>query len=287
MTSVVIPKYITGFVNPRVLRRWRVGIRARLPDHYRQRMYKMEEDNQEGRATPVHYENESGIWKPGRYKDTLVPVQNRPIPVIYPAEADLGLWGGEGIVKGFVKRRETAPRAPKMWMPRLRKAVLYSEILDKHMSITVTESALLLIEDAYGLDNYILQTPEVDFHSNLALKLKAKMLETLMDKSLYPNDQAKREKIYNKYKRYVTYSREEIEWLGLSEQEAIAKQEAIEKKQAKSRPLKEIFAEQHLKDLTEKEKELTLPQKDNTPVESQSEPAPSTFSRLTSWGKKR
>lgn len=29
-----------------------------------------------------------------------------PIPVIYPKEADSGIWGGEGIVKGYVKPRK-------------------------------------------------------------------------------------------------------------------------------------------------------------------------------------
>ena len=48
-------------------------------------------------------------------------------------------------------------RAPKVWTPDLKKAILYSEILDKYMSITVTESALMLIDEAFGLDSYILQ----------------------------------------------------------------------------------------------------------------------------------
>jgi len=50
--------------------------------------------------------------------------------------------------------------------------------------------------------------------------------------------------IYNKYKKYITYSREEVEWLGLSEEEAIEKQEELEKQRSKPRPLKEIFTEE-------------------------------------------
>jgi len=46
--------------------------------------------------------------------------------------------------------------------------------------------------------------------------------------------------IYNKYKKYITYSREEVEWLGLSEEEA----EELEKQRSKPRPLKEIFTEE-------------------------------------------
>lgn len=33
-------------------------------------------------------------------------VPDVPIEVMYPKEADLGLWGGEGIVKGYVKPRK-------------------------------------------------------------------------------------------------------------------------------------------------------------------------------------
>lgn len=29
-----------------------------------------------------------------------------PIPVIYPKEADIGIWGGEGIIKGYIKPRK-------------------------------------------------------------------------------------------------------------------------------------------------------------------------------------
>jgi len=35
-----------------------------------------------------------------------------------------------------------------------------------------------------------------------------------------------------------------VEWLGLSEEEAIEKQEELEKQRSKPRPLKEIFTEE-------------------------------------------
>ena len=40
------------------------------------------------------------------------------------------------------------------------------------------------------------QTPEEEFRSNLALKLKSQMLLALLDKTLYPDDAAKREKVW-------------------------------------------------------------------------------------------
>ena len=50
------------------------------------------------------------------------------------------------------KRRRVA----YYWMPSLKSTVLYSEILDKHMKMIVTERALRLIDENYGLDNYLL-----------------------------------------------------------------------------------------------------------------------------------
>lgn len=51
---------------------------------------------------------------------------------------------------------------------------MYSEILDKHMKITVTERTCRLIDQHFGLDLYLLETPEIDLASKydfLYLKL--------------------------------------------------------------------------------------------------------------------
>lgn len=45
---------------------------------------------------------------------------------------------------------------PHYWVPTLKKTVLYSEILDRFMNITVTERTLSLIDQNYGFDSYIL-----------------------------------------------------------------------------------------------------------------------------------
>ena len=42
-------------------------------------------------------------------------------------------------------------------MPRIIKRVFYSEILDRWMSINVTQTTLDLVDDAFGFDNYILK----------------------------------------------------------------------------------------------------------------------------------
>ena len=84
-------------------------------------------------------------------------IQNKPLPLTYPKEFNDGLWGGEAIVRGFQKRHPLRRRVPHFWFPSLQKSVVYSEILDKHMEITVTPRTLRLIDQHYGFDNYILE----------------------------------------------------------------------------------------------------------------------------------
>lgn len=53
------------------------------------------------------------------------------------------------------------------------------------------------------LGYFLFQTSSSDLVSLLALKLKKKMLLALFDKTLYPEDPVKQEKIYNKYKHHL------------------------------------------------------------------------------------
>jgi ribosomal protein L28 len=80
-----------------------------------------------------------------------------------------GLWGGEGIVKGYYEskpytRKKILPRnwIPKLWFPEIMDQIVYSEVLDKYFKIVVTLRALRLIDEAHGLDFYLLTTPEND-----------------------------------------------------------------------------------------------------------------------------
>lgn len=68
-----------------------------------------------------------------------------------------GLWGGEAIVQGFVKKGRFKRRVPRFWIPVLTKTVIYSEVLDKYMRTSVTDRAMSLIHENYGLDHYLLK----------------------------------------------------------------------------------------------------------------------------------
>lgn len=122
-------------------------------------------------------------------------LQDYPIIGIHPPEADNGLWGGETVVKGYVQSRpftrkkvgsvtqnfemslgvvpnykfifQVLPRhwIPHFFFPHLKNVVTYSEVLDKHMKITMTERTCRLIDQHFGLDLYLLETPEIDIAS--------------------------------------------------------------------------------------------------------------------------
>ncbi|XP_010016978.1 PREDICTED: 39S ribosomal protein L28, mitochondrial [Nestor notabilis] len=145
---------------------------------------------------------------------------------------------------------QLSTRLPKIWKPQLFERQFYSEILDVTLTITVTMRTLDLIDEAYGFDFYILKTPKADMCSKLGMDLKRTMLLRLArrDPKLHPNDPARREAIYNKYKEFVI-PEEEAEWVGLSLEEAIEKQRLLEKKDPV--PLFKVYAEELVNQLKE------------------------------------
>lgn len=232
-------------------------IASKLPESYRKfyAEWKME------KPKPVHY-----VEEPGRYKKNaqgvVVPVINYPIPSKYTLEQDLGIWGGESVIEGYRRpahKYETQP--PEYWVPHLLDHIVYSEILDKYLNVPVTQRTVDLIHEHYGFDEYLLQTRACNLNSLIACKIKRKMLLALYDKTLYPDDETKRETIYNKYKHYLeNYSREDIEWYGWSLPEAQEKIILIEREaEARSKvPLKVLFRKEMIEDLKQKKLEGTL-----------------------------
>ncbi|KJH40819.1 AMP-binding enzyme [Dictyocaulus viviparus] len=214
----------------------------RLPEHYCKRYW----DNLLREATPVHYRPPASrlYWDPKRMVE--VEAENYPLYVIFPPEADDGLWGGEGVVKGWKESRpftkkKVLPRhwVPHLYFPTLKTSVLYSEILDRHMKIVVTERALRLIDQHFGLDYYILRTPLIDLASKLGNRLKREMLLTLAKGEYYANDKERHNYIKNKYAEFVIPV-EEADWIGLDLNEASRKQQEIEDRQVVE-PLKFNF----------------------------------------------
>jgi large subunit ribosomal protein L28 len=225
------------------------GTGALLPEAYK-KFYK---EWRLTEPTAVHYIPEEGKFKRNELTGEVSPVQNYPIQVIYPKESNEHMWGGEGVVQGFQVRDWRRRRVPHFWMPHLKRSVVYSEVLDKYISVIVTERTISLINSNYGFDHYLLKTPACDLKSLLPLSLKRKILQEL-EKGCpsYHNKPEKQKEVYSKYKQYLTaYTSEEIEWYGYSFSAACKKlEESIE---AKNRPvpLKHVFRSQLLDKLKE------------------------------------
>ncbi|KAM3172376.1 hypothetical protein ACTXT7_014674 [Hymenolepis weldensis] len=159
--------------------------------------------------------------------NALYPKEHFDVPpkVIFPEESQRALWGGEGIVTGFIEVKRTGTRVPKTWGPELHQHLFHSEVLDRWMMIIVSLTALKQIEAMKGLDFYLLKTPENEINSRLGMHIKRDILMKLADSEF----QRSKPDIAAKYAEFAI-PREEAEWVGLTLDEAIKKQMKIEYK---------------------------------------------------------
>lgn len=247
--------------------RWSKGIGAELPEEYKKfwREWKIQE------PAAVHYIKQEGKYTRNEKTGEVTPVQNIPIPLKFPKEFDQFILGGEGLIQGFQQRDKYLRRYPKFWYPLLKRSVIYSEVLDTYMKVVITYRTISLIHEHYGFDHYLLKTPACELKSELAVKLKRKILIALADKTLYPDNETKREEIYKKYSQYLSaYTREEIEWYGLTYKDACKKWMAMKEEQNKPVPLKlqyrsELIAKLKENNVKEADVDVIPPEKGSTP----------------------
>ncbi|XP_011868330.1 PREDICTED: 39S ribosomal protein L28, mitochondrial [Vollenhovia emeryi] len=239
--------------------RFSKGIGAELPKEFK----KFWNEWMSRPPAAVHYIKQEGTYWRNEETEEVFRVQNVALPLTYPKEIDHGIWGGEAIVQGFKKKGKYKRRVPHFWIPHLKKSVVYSEVLDSHMSVVVTNRTIKLIHENYGFDHYLLKTPACDLRSLLALRLKRQILIALADKTLYPDDPKKRAEVYATYEHYLSaYTREEIEWYGLSFKEACKKW--IKLNETEPQPLKI----QYRSELIAKLKENKIEEAENVDVVS-------------------
>ncbi|KRX36123.1 Asparagine--tRNA ligase, cytoplasmic [Trichinella murrelli] len=258
MSSLKPRKVITWDKAERIWRNldiWRNpdSVVHRLPVFYKQRYW----ENLLRDREPVHWRPFTERYRWNEKLKIREELENFPLAVIFPPEADLGLWGGEGIVKGYKlsnippRRKRFLPRfwLPRFWFPTLMKKVLYSEILDKYMLVTVTSRTLQLIDENQGLDYYLLRTNEVDLCSKLGCKLKRILLLALARKEFGQPEKA--DELLEKYAEFII-PESEAEWIGLDLNEACRKLQIMEQK-VKPIPLLEIYRkeEEKLKQMDE------------------------------------
>jgi len=206
--------------------KWSHDEEAILPEHYK----KACREFMTTEPSPVHWRPDTCRYWEDELSGEKLPVINAPVPVVYPKECNDGLWGGEGIVFGYFEnedkkaRKKEGPR-PKVLVPELTKRVLYSEILDRWMAIPTTARARYLIDEAFGLDNYILQTSESELSSGLGMRLKRELLVALATGNIWPNNPHRRGKLMKRYQDYIMPV-EEAEYVGLPVTLAVAKAKA-------------------------------------------------------------
>ncbi|GBP17037.1 39S ribosomal protein L28, mitochondrial [Eumeta japonica] len=227
--------------------RFEIGIASELPKAYKKfwREWKVL------KPAAVHFIPQEGKWKRDELTGQTLPIQNIPIPLKYPQEINLGIWGGEAVVKGFQKRDPKSRRVPHYWVPVLKRTVVKSEVLNTHLSVTVTDRTIKLIHDHYGFDHYLLKTPACDLVSMLALKLKRQILIELSNGCpRYAHNPEKQKEILDEYKTYLSsYTPDEIEWYGLSWFEALQKIAKQKEAANKPIPLKNIYRKNLLEKL--------------------------------------
>ncbi|CAG2102226.1 unnamed protein product [Medioppia subpectinata] len=212
--------------------------KARLPDHYYEYQKRLNYPSSRVHDRPKDIDYYDLVYNKQRHK--VERVADTPIPVIYPPEADVGIWGGEGIVKGYVKPRkyfEAGKIRPKYWFPNLKRAVFYSEILDKYFRTICTRRTLELVDKHYGFDSYILSFVTLLYHD----KYRDCLIPDFKDPKHC-------EEMVDKY-RDCLIPEEEAEWVGLSVRDAMVKQKLIDAKANKAIPLKATLTQELIEEL--------------------------------------
>jgi len=217
-------------------------LEERLPTHYMEfyRQWK------KGPSPGIHDELRTEKYEKNEH-GVVIPVQNVRIPVLYPEEFHKGLWGGEGVVRGLLEREPTRhkpdykPPTETYWWPRLHIGVVFSEVLNKHIKVTMTKRAQNLIDENYGLDYYLLKTPVNEIYSHVGLKLKREILLALVrNTEMIPSE------IYLKYEPYKL-PEEVALWHGLPWKEAVHRLftlDRIVEEEESMKPLKKEYRAQ-------------------------------------------
>lgn len=209
-------------------------------EKYREPAERVHDDAPETKYLDYNQDHETGY---------VYRVPDQRIPVTYPKNARLkGLWGGLGMVEGFEKPKRMKPRINRLWYPKIEKHTFYSEILDCHINVEVTERTLELIDQHKGFDYYILATRPQDLKSFVGVRLQRKMLLVL---SRNPSDYLKQ-----KYKDYIRPI-EEVEWHGLIPSLALTKARLLRIEETIEPPLKLTYGQKLIEQLKETRNQLS------------------------------
>ncbi|KAL4857787.1 54S ribosomal protein L24 [Chlorella vulgaris] len=91
-----------------------------------------------------------------------------------------GLYAGRRVLSGNQISEDGGNKSRRTWKPNSHNKRLYSHILARMVPLRVTAAALRTIDKVGGLDAYILNTPDKKLQSDVAIELRTKMLERLV-----------------------------------------------------------------------------------------------------------
>ena len=212
---------------------WNQPILRNIPQHFRDyyKTWKL------GPTEHIHSVPNTATFEKDEWGE-IHPVQNPRIYVIYPDQFHQGLWGGEGVIKGMLRRkdgnhRNFTPPAAKYWWPRLFEGVVHSEILDAHMDIVCTKRGIKLVDISEGFDNYLLKTPVNEIYATGLLRIKRELLLKLSDPNNFTTKFGGDPSVYEKYQKFAV-THHEADWHGLTFTEALRKQSRIEALEAEN-----------------------------------------------------
>jgi len=142
---------------------------------------------------------------------------------------------------------------------RLRRKLLYSEVLKEFVPMSVDGLILAKIDESYGFDHYLLKHPACILDCPIALKTKRKILLELLNGCPKTADNPEVQAyILKEYKRYLaSYTAEEIEWYGLTYEEAVQKMQTDSQVQERP-PTKPVSKEDMLRLINEIKKIIQL-----------------------------
>jgi len=224
---------------------WSTGLRGEMPRHYRDYHHQW----RKGPQAHIHSRPPTARFEKDEWGE-IHPVQTPRIYVVYPEAFHKGLWGGEGVVKGLLKRkdgnhRNFVPPAAKYWWPTLFEGVVHSELLGRHIEMVVTKRGVRLVDEASGFDHYLLSTPVNEVYATGLLRIKRELLLALAGDSL-PDSLQRR---YGRHRVPL----EEADWHGLTLGEASLKQTRLlaQREEAAREPAKAKLRRELLQELRE------------------------------------
>lgn len=90
-----------------------------------------------------------------------------------------GLYAGRNVKYGNNVSEDGGNKTRRTWKPNSHRKRLYSEVLDRLVSVNVTAHALRCIDKAGGLDAYLLNTRPKDLLSNKAMDLRREIVAAI------------------------------------------------------------------------------------------------------------